>query len=117
MLLGVSVVMVGATDMKRSIAFYRDKLGLRLASEREGFAFFDAGSTTLALSAAHAQISPHVVGATEIVFSVESVKAEYEKLKGQGVKFRTEPRDINGKEWAAALEDPDGHILSIFGPP
>ncbi|MBV8601049.1 MAG: VOC family protein [Candidatus Eremiobacteraeota bacterium] len=109
--------MLGASDLQRSIQFYRDKLGLRLASEIPNFAFFDAGGTTLALSRAHAQHSPSIVGATEVVFGVDGVKETYEKLKAQGVEFRTEPRDVNGKEWTAAFVDPDGHILSVFGPP
>ena len=117
MLLGVSVIMLGASDLPRSVAFYRDKLGLQLTSEIPNFAFFDAGGTTLALSRAHAQHSPSIVGATEVVFGVDGVKETYEKLRALGVDFRTEPRDVNGKEWAASFVDPDGHILSIFGPP
>lgn len=117
MLLGVSVIMLGASDMKKSIAFYRDKVGLNLTSEIENFAFFDGGGTTLALSRAHAQASPSIIGATEIVFGVDGVKAEYERLLARGVTFQTKPHDINGKEWAASFTDPDGHLLSIFGPP
>jgi catechol 2,3-dioxygenase-like lactoylglutathione lyase family enzyme len=117
MLLGVSVVMLGASDLAKSIAFYRDKIGLNLTSEIENFAFFDGGGTTLALSRAHAQHSPSIIGATEIVFGVDGVKAEYERLSARGVVFQTQPHDINGKEWAASFTDPDGHLLSIFGPP
>ena len=117
MLLGVSVVMLGVSNMERSIVFYRDMLGIHLASEVQSFAFFDGGGTTLALSAAHGQSAPSITGATEIVFGVDSVKTEYENLKSKGVKFQTEPHDINGKEWAASFTDPDGHLLSIFGPP
>ena len=116
MLLGVSVVMLGASNLPQSVAFYRDKLGLNLTSEIQNFAFFDGGGTTLALSAAHAQHSPSIIGATEIVFGVDSVMAEFEKLKAKGVKFQSEPHDINGNEWAANFTDPDGHLLSIFGP-
>ncbi|MBV8151205.1 MAG: VOC family protein [Candidatus Eremiobacteraeota bacterium] len=109
--------MVGASDLQRSIAFYRDKLGLALTSENPNFAFFDAGGTTLALSRAHAQHSPSIIGATEIVFGSDNVVKDYERLRAQGVEFQTEPRDVNGEEWAAAFLDPDGHLLSIFGPP
>ena len=117
MLLGVSVVMLGASDLPASIAFYRDKVGLSLTSEIDNFAFFDGGGTTLALSRAHAQASPSIIGATEIVFGVDGVQAEYERLKARGIVFQTQPHDINGKEWAASFTDPDGHLLSIFGPP
>ena len=35
---------------------------------------------------------------------------------GQGVEFFQEPRQISGPNWGAGFRDPDGHILSIFGP-
>lgn len=118
MLLGVSVIMLGVTDMGRSIAFYRDMLGLDLTSvtDNNNFAFFDAGGTTLALSRNHADLSDSITGASEVVFGCDGVAETYEQLKKKGVQFRSEPRDVNGQEWAAAFLDPDGHILSIFGP-
>jgi catechol 2,3-dioxygenase-like lactoylglutathione lyase family enzyme len=118
MVLSISIVMLGASDMAKSIAFYRDQLGLRLTSQNKDFAFFDAGGTTLALSRAHAQHSPSIAGATEVVFGVDGVKAEYDKLKKLGVPFQTEPHAVaDGEEWTASFADPDGHLLSIFGPP
>jgi predicted enzyme related to lactoylglutathione lyase len=48
---------------------------------------------------------------------VDDVKASYRTLKSKGVEFMNEPRDVNGQEWAANFRDPDGHLLSIFGPP
>jgi predicted enzyme related to lactoylglutathione lyase len=50
------------------------------------------------------------------VFSVEDVRASYEALKNQGVSFQREPVPITGPMWAAHILDPDGHLLSIFGP-
>jgi len=119
MLLSISIVMLGASDMTKSIAFYRDKLGLQLTSQNADFAFFDAGAgTTLALSRAHAQHSSSIIGATEVVFGVDAVKAEYEKLKKQGITFVGTPHEVpGGEEWTASFTDPDGHLLSIFGPP
>jgi len=52
----------------------------------------------------------------EIVFSVEHVRAAYDALRAQGVEFTGEPRPITGPMWGANFRDPDGHILSIFGP-
>jgi predicted enzyme related to lactoylglutathione lyase len=57
-----------------------------------------------------------VAGATEIVFSVDDSHASYEALRKQGVVFKTEPVPITGPMWAAHILDPDGHLLSIFGP-
>jgi catechol 2,3-dioxygenase-like lactoylglutathione lyase family enzyme len=55
-------------------------------------------------------------GASQLVFGVDNVKAAYAALKAKGVEFTNEPRNVNGREWAANFHDPDGHLLSIFGP-
>lgn len=112
----VSMVMLGVRDVQKSIPFYRDLLGLKLTQQFGGFAFFDAGKIALVLSEDRARSSEHVAGATEIVFSVEDVRAAYDALKNQGVTFQREPVQITGPMWAAHILDPDGHLLSIFGP-
>jgi len=115
----IGVVMLGIRDLASSVAFYRDKLGLRLASQFEGFAFFEGGGVTLALSEglarAHGSSGP-LAGATEVVFSVDDVRAAHQALAERGVNFTHEPRVVSGPMWGANFNDPDGHGLSIFGP-
>ena len=113
----IGVVMLGVKDLDRSVAFYRDQLGLKLQTLIPGdFAFFDAGGMMFALNVGLAKNSPQMVGATEIVFSVEGVREAYEALRARGVAFFIEPRVVNPPMWAANFTDPDGHRLSIFGP-
>lgn len=112
----ITMVMLGVRDVQKSILFYRDLLGLKLTQQFGGFAFFDAGKITLVLSEDRAKAAEHVAGATEIVFSVEDIRASYQALKNQGVHFHSEPVPITGPMWAAHILDPDGHLLSIFGP-
>ena len=113
----IGVVMLGVQDLDRSVAFYRDKLGLKLQTLIPGdFAFFDAGGMMFALSAGLARNSPQLVGATEVVFSVDGVREAHEALRARGVTFFQEPRVVNPPMWAANFSDPDGHRLSIFGP-
>jgi len=112
----VGVVMLGVKDLARSVAFYSGTLGLPLAQQIPGFAFFNAGGFTLALSEPIARNSPQIVGATEIVFSVDDVRAAYAALKEKGVVFIQEPRVVNPPMWAANFNDPDGHRLSVYGP-
>ena len=47
----VDYVMVRVSDMRRSVAFYRDTLGLPLKFESPGWSEFETGATTLALHA------------------------------------------------------------------
>ena len=113
----IAVAMLGVTDLARSVAFYRDTLGLSLQSEIPGeFAFFNAGSVTLALSVPHTKHTGRGAGATEVVFSVEGVREAYDSLRARGVRFTNEPRNVTGPMWGANFSDPDGHGLSLFGP-
>lgn len=112
----IGVVMLGVADLGRSVAFYRDKLGLTVKQEIPGFAFLDGGSVTLCLSQPLARATGRGAGATEIVFSVDDLRAAFEALRSRGVQFTHEPRNVSGPMWAANFEDPDNHKLSIFGP-
>jgi catechol 2,3-dioxygenase-like lactoylglutathione lyase family enzyme len=111
----IGLIMLGTKDLERSLAFYRDRLGLTVQTEIPGFAFLDGGGVRLALSEEIARVSEHTAGATEVVFLVEGVRAAFEGLQGQGVEFTREPRAVAGPMWAANFNDPDGHRLSIFG--
>ncbi len=112
----IGVVMLGVTEMGRSLAFYRDKLGLGLKGQNEGFAFLDTGGVMLCLSEALGRLGDPIPGATEVVFSVDDVRGAHEALRARGVAFTHEPRTVTGPMWAANFNDPDGHKLSIFGP-
>ena len=112
----IGIVMLGVQDMAKSVAFYRDRIGLAVTGQMEAFAFLDAGPVTLCLSVPLARASSQIAGATEIVFPVESVRTAYQALQEKGVTFSIEPRNVTGANWAANFTDPDGHKLSIFGP-
>jgi catechol 2,3-dioxygenase-like lactoylglutathione lyase family enzyme len=112
----IGVIMLGVTNLEKSVPYYRDRLGLKLTMQFEGFAFFDAGGLALVLTLALPKATGRGAGATEVVFSVEHVRAAYQALRSQGVEFSQEPRQISGPNWGANFHDPDGHILSVFGP-
>ena len=112
----ISVVMLGVHDVTRSLAFYRDKLGLEVQREMPGLVFLNAGAVTLCLSEPAAKVRGEVAGAGEIAFSVEDVAAAYQALRGRGVQFAHEPRSVTPARRIANFDDPDGNHLSIFGP-
>ncbi len=109
-------VMLGVSNIGRSTAFYRDQLGLPLLGVHGGLAFFNGGGVTLMLSAELAKAAPGIAGATEVVFAVESVQVAYDALLARSVVFLREPRQVTPSDWAANFKDPDGHLLSVFGP-
>ncbi|HTE87834.1 MAG TPA: VOC family protein [Terriglobales bacterium] len=112
----VSMIMLGVRDLDKSVSFYRDRLGIDVRQRIPGFAFLDSGALTIVLSEPLAKNVSPLAGATEVIFSVNDVRASYEALKNQGVEFSQEPRNVSGPMWAANFRDPDGHLLTLFGP-
>jgi len=112
---GVAYVMLGVKDAKRASAFYQDTLGLMLKFEMPGWAFIDGGGVTLCLAELLGKRGAPS-GCVEVVFGVDDVRAAHAALKDRGVAFSQEPRQVTPNEWAANFTDPDGHLLSIFGP-
>jgi catechol 2,3-dioxygenase-like lactoylglutathione lyase family enzyme len=112
----IGVLMLGVTDMGRSLAFYRDKLGLSVRGAAGEFAFLDAGGVMLALRRSAELGSPPAEEWVEVVFSVEDIASAFGALRARGVEFRREPRLVTDGQHAADFRDPDGHVLSIFGP-
>jgi len=112
----VSMIMLGVRDLEKSLSFYRDRLGIDVRQRIPGFAFLDSGALTIVLSEPLAKNVSPLAGATEVIFSVNDVRASYEALKNQGVEFSQDPRNVSGPMWAANFRDPDGHLLTLFGP-
>jgi len=112
----ISAVMLGVRDMTQALAFYKEKLGLTVLMQEPALALFQCGTVMLGLSRGHVNLAPHVAGATEVVFAMENVRAAHKALSAKGVAFINEPRQATPTDWVAHFKDPDGHILSIFGP-
>lgn len=109
-------IILGVSDLARSVAFYRDILGFTLQRQGDGYAFFLGGGVSFVLSEPLLKMRPGPIGAMEIVFNVDDVRAAYKVLHIRGVAFTTEPMEISGPLWGASFDDPDGHHLSILGP-
>lgn len=113
---GISAIMLGVRDLPQALAFYKEKLGLKVIMQEPQLALLQCGTVMLGLSRGHAHAAPHVAGATEVVFQVESVRAAHRALTAQGVSFVNEPHQATPTDWVAHFRDADGHLLSIFGP-
>jgi methylmalonyl-CoA/ethylmalonyl-CoA epimerase len=113
---GMVGVMLGVRDLPKAVAFYKDKLGLTVIMQESQLALLQVGTVMLGLNLGLALSTPHVVGATEVVLRVSSVKGTHQALSNLGVPFVTEPHRITPTDWVAHFRDLDGHLLSIFGP-
>jgi predicted enzyme related to lactoylglutathione lyase len=67
------------------------------------------------LNAELGRMSDAVVGATELVFPVDSVTSGVGLLAERGCGMLREPREVTPGSWAATFADPDGHRLTLFG--
>ncbi|HST76891.1 MAG TPA: VOC family protein [Verrucomicrobiae bacterium] len=112
----IGTIMLGVRDLKTSLDFYHGKLGLAIKMQEPQIALLDAGPITLGLSPGHLRLAPQVNGATEVVFQVDNVRSTRQALIDRGIAFMNEPRQVTPTDWAAHFRDPDGHLLSIFGP-
>jgi catechol 2,3-dioxygenase-like lactoylglutathione lyase family enzyme len=113
MLERLSFVMRTVRDVDRAATFYRDLLGLTITARFEDFAFFDTGEATLALTSELGGGAEPL--GDECVFAVSSVEKAYAALKDR-IEFLNEPRPVNDRNWAVNFRDPDGHLLSLYGP-
>jgi len=111
-------IAVHASNLDRSIAFYRDQLGARFIAKFDppGLAFFRFGDTRLLLERA----APRAT----IYFRVHDIAESFELLRARGVPFDAEPRvvhrddeglfgPVGADEWMAFFHDPDGNVLAI----
>jgi len=111
-------VIVYVSDMQRSLAFYRDVLGLTLKFTSPGWTEFVTGSTTVALHTARGEKSAEVpslppAGQAQLGFMVDDLQATYEALKAQQVFFSLPPTKQNSGVTLAVLHDPDGLGITI----
>lgn len=112
----IDYTMVVVSDMARSVAFYRDLLGIPLKFESPEWTEFLTGVTTLALhggglapDAAAKGNGDKYAGTCSIGFNVQDVDKTYEELKAKGAKFVMPPtqREGEGIKLAVCI-DPDG---------
>ena len=116
-------IILRVADLKTSVAFYRDRVGLRLQSTFDEFAVFEGGAgVTLALQEITRKSTAPNSGLsafTEVVLESPDVMASYTEMKERGVQFIREPfaATTEGSRvlYAANFKDPDGHVLSITG--
>ncbi len=111
-------LVVYVSDMLRSVAFYRDILGLPLKFTTPGWSEFEIGSITLALHRGSGERLPlhegrPPAGVAQLAFVVENIQATYEDLKARGASFSLPPQKQVTGNTLATLNDPDGFGITI----
>ena len=114
----VNYAIVFVSDMKRSVSFYRDVLGLPLRFESPGWTEFATEGATLALhasegSAAEKDTSQQVpAGRCRPGLSVPNLDEFHNRMVERGVPCVQEPKAVFGARIAQYI-DPDGLVISV----
>ena len=114
----VDHIRLEVSDMRASVVFYRDMIGLRPRSLTEDFSVLDAGNLGVFLSAKPWAWVPPRAKDTQPGwgmyphFEVDDVEALVARLKAAGCKIVQEPeRHSFGTE--AFVADPDGYVWAL----
>ena len=123
----VSYAIVFVSDMKRSVAFYRDIVGLPLKFDSPEWSEFATEGATLALHKSGSSSGPakagashddslsssdHDSGTCRPGLSVPDLDAFHERMLEHHVVCTQQPKDLFGSKIAHYL-DPDGLEISV----
>ena len=112
-------VILYVRDLNVSAAFYRDVVGLAFKLRDAEYAEFVTGETRFGLlerTRASDLINRELIDggpAGEVLFLVEDVDAEAERLRGLGVEFISGPVDRPWGHRTLHLLDPDGFVVEL----
>ncbi len=116
----IDYVMVTVSNMSRSVAFYKDKLGIPMKFGTPEWTEFQTGTTVLALhgggkpNEAPRDPNTHFAGTCSIGFNVDNLDLAYEQLQAKGVVFLMPPTERAGEGIKLAIAiDPDGLPISL----
>ena len=112
----VNYAIVFVSDMKRSVAFYRDVIGLTLKFDSPEWSEFATEGATLALHRAEKGAAPVEgelpAGHCRPGLSVPDLDAFHARMVEQHVICTQQPKDLFGAKIAQYL-DPDGLAISV----
>ena len=105
----INNITFAVSNLKETIHFYENLLGLKKTAEWPNYVTFDVGGTDLAFEPGRKKKGQmeHNDGAPDIFMLVDNVDDTYKKLRESGVKFVTEPKDQYWGGRTAAFLDPD----------
>jgi lactoylglutathione lyase len=114
----VSYAIVFVRDMQRSVAFYRDVVGLPLTFQSPGWTEFSTEGATLALHASEASGSAKgdplkvPAGQCRPGLTVPNLDEFHQRMLSNKVPCTQEPKDVFGAR-VAQYTDPDGLGISV----
>jgi catechol 2,3-dioxygenase-like lactoylglutathione lyase family enzyme len=113
----VNYAIVFVSDMRRSISFYRDTIGLALRFESSHWTEFDTEGATLALHLTESSLPISAddrsrAGSCRPGLSVSSLSEFHKRMTEHNVCCLQEPKEVFGSR-VAQYADPDGLAISV----
>ena len=100
----------------KSLAFYRDTLGLRFLFDAGNLTFFDCGGVRLMLSPPEKPEFDHP--SSTLYFNVADIKAAQAQLASRGVKFEDQPHVIarltDREIWMTFFRDSEQNLMALM---
>jgi catechol 2,3-dioxygenase-like lactoylglutathione lyase family enzyme len=111
----ISALTFRVSNMKSSVQFYRDMLGMEVLYGGEDAFFSSLRAKDVSAPILNLEHGRSVTGWGRMIFHVADVDVFWEYLRGRG--FNPErPRDASWGERYFHMPDPDGHELSFARP-
>ncbi|MQR94170.1 VOC family protein [Fictibacillus phosphorivorans] len=112
----VGQVAVPVLDLKRSIHFYKDILGLQLLFSTDHMAFFDCDGLRIMLSLPEKE---EFAGASSVIyFKVGDITESYKEFKKKEVTFLDAPHIVakmeNTETWMVFFKDTEGNTHALM---
>jgi catechol 2,3-dioxygenase-like lactoylglutathione lyase family enzyme len=114
-LAGFNHVTIRVRDLRRSLAFYRDVLGMTLVHLGRTDAYLDGGGAWVCLvEKAESDAQEKAAGVDHVAFSIaeSDFDAAVQQLKQHGVTIVRGPV-LRGQGWTVNFLDPDGTQLEL----
>ncbi len=119
-LLNIDHFVLTVASISRTVAFYRDMLGMTPVTFGEGRTALEFGPHKINLHEAGAEFQPHArnpaPGSADICLIVEDVAAAQAHLDSQGVDVFEGPVPRSGAQGAITsiyFRDPDGNLIEL----
>ena len=114
----IEQIAINVKDIDRAVAFYRDRLGMKLLfSAPPNLAFFDCDGIRLMLSPPPKPEFDHP--SSIIYFKVDDIHQAHTTFAERGVQFEEKPSfvaDMGTYDlWLASFRDSENNLLALMG--
>ncbi len=115
MTLKVTGVTIWSEDLNNLLPFYRDVLGMPMRLDSPGFVMLGGADEAPLALGTHSDVHGKAKEPARHIVQLQTpdIRAEYDRLRGQGVEFLEEPQHDEGVSFAT-FKDPEGNYVQLI---